>query len=101
MKSRVYKIDGSYFRYDFDRCVVEHVYKADNEMLEDNKEWQAKYHKDLWEIDEGGYITMNVAGLLPEHWKDKETRTEYLEMWAAELNEEARYLAEDFIANEM
>ena len=101
MKSRTYKVGKHLFRYDFDSCVVEEIAKADQEMIEDNREWQAKHGRDLWEIDKDGYIELRSVGLLPENWKDKEARAEYLEMWAEELGEENAYMVSGFIKYEL
>ena len=101
MKSRTYRVGKHLFRYDFDECIVEEIAKADPEMLEDNREWQAKHGRDLWDIDEDGYIELRSVGLLPENWKDKEARTEYLEMWAEELDYETSWMVADFIKNEL
>ena len=101
MKSRVYKVRNRLFRYDYDECVVEQISKADPEMYEDNKEWQAKHGRNLWDIDEDGYMVMHSVGLMLENWKDKESRNEYLEMWADELNEEESWMVSDFIKYEL
>lgn len=95
--SKVYAYREKLFRYDYENGIVSLVYKADKEMLNDNKEWQAKYGKDLWDIDEDGYIESSSVGLMRENWDNKEARDEYLWEWVEELNEEARILAEDFL----
>lgn len=100
-KSRVYKVGKHSFRYDYDNHVVECVEKADKEMLKDNEEWQKKYGKNLWDIDELGYVEFFSAGLMLENWKNQEARREYLEEWAAELDYEARCLAADFVKYEL
>ncbi len=99
-KSSVYKVNGESFRYNYDERLVEHVYKATEDMLEDNKEWMEKFNKPLWNIDESGYTVMSCAGLRLENWRNKEARREYLEQWASELKEEAECLAADYIKYE-
>ena len=99
-KSKVCKVNGLLFRYDYDRCVVEYVSKAGAQEIKDNEEWMEKYGKPLWEI-EAGYVFIDSIGLRLENWKNKETRMEYLEQWAAELRYEANCMAEDFIKYEM
>lgn len=97
MASKIVKVGDKEFRYDYKDCVVEYVMKADAQMYEDNKEWQKKWGRDLWDIDAEGYEVIASAGLSREHWDDKEARKEYLEMWAQELDEESQYLAEQYM----
>ena len=86
-KSAVYKFRGKLFRYNFDECLVEYLAKATKEELEENKEWQKKYGKNLWDIDENGYIEIDAAGLRKENWTRKAVRDEYLSEWVAEMQE--------------
>lgn len=85
--SGIYKRDGFSFRYNFDRCLVEYVSKASKEELADNEEWQQKYGRNLWDIDENGYIVIDAVGLRPENWKNKEARDGYLDEWIFDLRE--------------
>lgn len=85
------------FRYDYENCLVESVLKADEEMLKDNEEWNAKFGKDLWEIDEDGYVVEDTVGLSVEHWDNKESRIEYLTEWAEELKEEANRIMQEYL----
>ena len=98
MKSRAYKFGGKIFRYDFDDAQVELIYKADKEMIQDNKEWIEKYGRPLWDIDEHGYTVADTVGLGSNNWKNKEARDEYLAGWIDELDEESRILAEQYLA---
>lgn len=86
-KSRVYKFENRYFRYDFDNCIVQYLQKATEEEIQDNKDWQKKYGKNLWDIDKDGYIEVDAAGLRTENWKRKAVRDEYLAEWIAEMQE--------------
>lgn len=95
--SPVYEFQDKLFRYDYDNCLVQLVYKADTEMYNDNMEWQEKYKKNLWDIDEDGYIESCAVGLRRENWDNKDIRDEYLFGWADELDEEARCMAADFL----
>ena len=95
-KSAVYNYKGKKFRYDYENCLVERVYKADKEMLADNEEWIAKYGKPLFDIDEKGYEVIAAVGLSVENWRNKEVRNEYLDGWIWEMNEEVRYEMEIF-----
>lgn len=88
--SRVCKVRKRMFRYNYERCVVEYVFKVNKEMLADNVEWQAKYGKDLWEIEDG-YCVADAVGLRKENWNNKELRLPYLEMWNDELDEEVAW----------
>lgn len=85
--SGIYKRSGFSFRYDYDHCVVEVVSKAGAEEIADNEEWQSKFGKNLWDIDEAGYIVHDSVGLRPENWKNKEVRDEYLDEWIFEFRE--------------
>lgn len=96
MKSKPYKLHGKLFRYDFDTATVEYISKADEEMRKDNEEWQAKYGRDLWDIDAEGYIVLSTVGLHPDNWKNKAARDEYLFVWCCDLDEESAALARDF-----
>jgi len=83
------------FRYDRKNSIVECVQKATEEMLEDNREWQSKYGKNIWDIDADGYWVCASAGLMHENWDNADARTEYLEEWCSELDEEDSFLIED------
>lgn len=102
MKSKPYALNGKTFRYDFDRCVVEHIYKADEETIQSEADWKARHDgRSLYGIDEDGYIVCNTVGLSKKNWIDKETRDEYLAGWVDELEEEADALIADFVKNEL
>lgn len=96
-KSKVIKLDGSLFRYDFETSVVEYIVKASKEEIEEEKMWKQKYGHGLLDIDEKGYIVLSAVGLHVSNWKDKEARNEYLSEWLAELREETEHLVSDFI----
>lgn len=102
MKSKPIKVAGKLFRYDFNRAVVELLYKANDEAIREENEWKANHDgRPLYGIDETGYIVCATAGLNASNWKDKYAREEYLSGWANELDEEARYEAENFIRFEL
>ena len=94
--SRVCKVDDKLFRYDYENALVEWVEKPSAEMLEDNKEWQAKHGRDLWDIVDS-YVVIDSVGLRLENWKNKESRLEYLGNWADELSEECSWLAHEYL----
>lgn len=96
MKSKVYKLEGKLFRYDFDRCTVEYVAKADAEELKDEAEWVQKYGEPLFGIDHDGYMVLDSAGLIRENWESRESRDSYLSAWSSDLDEESLALARDF-----
>lgn len=96
MKSRPYKFGTKMFRYDYDRCVVEWISKANAEMRADDEEWMAKYGRPLWGIDEKGYTVIDAVGLRPENWKNVESRKEYLAEWCGDIAEECAYEAAYF-----
>lgn len=105
MTSKPYKYGKHYFKYDYENGIVHMMWKPNaqelKEMREDNKEWQDKYGKDLWDLDENNMTELDSAGLRSENWKNKEIRDEYLAEWTMETDEEAACLAEDFIKNEL
>ncbi|MCI9505765.1 MAG: hypothetical protein HFF62_04130 [Oscillospiraceae bacterium] len=95
-KSAIYEQGGKLFRYDFDNCVVEYVYKATDEDVQDEAEWLRDHDRPLYGIDDDGYMTLDSVGLSPENWKNKGLRREYLAQWIDDLDEEAQALARDF-----
>lgn len=102
MKSNPVKISGKLFRYDFDHAVVEYICKADADIIAEENEWKANHGgRPLFGIDETGHIVCATAGLNVSNWKDAYARQEYLSGWAAELDEEAERLADDFVKYEM
>lgn len=92
--SGIYKKDGKMFRYDFEHCIVEYVCKASKDEIANNKEWQSKYGRNLWDIDENGYMVIDSAGLRAENWKNKEVRDEYLAEWIEEMKYECEMMAQ-------
>ena len=96
-KSTVYKFRGRLFRYDYDCSVVELVSKASQEELDDNKRWQSKYGRNLWDIDENGYIVVDEIGLHKSNWMDKFARNDYLNEWVDELNYMAQTYSESYL----
>jgi hypothetical protein len=94
--SRICKVDGKAFRYDYENSIVEYVAKADEEMIKDNEEWKKKHGEELWYISDG-YYCIASAGLMKENWTNKESRMEYLTMWADELREEAACLTQQYL----
>lgn len=97
MKSKPYKYNGKLFRYDFDRCMVEYIYKASKEEIKENDEWKAEHNgRPLFDIDEDGYCVTEAVGLRVENWRRKAIRDEYLSEWCFELDEEAAYLKWEF-----
>jgi len=95
MKKQIVTIGKRKFRYDREHSIVECITKATPDMLEDNRNWRAKFGKDLWQIDADGYMVVASAGLMAENWDNREARAEYLEEWAFELDEEDAYLVEE------
>ena len=92
MKSKVIKIGGKHFRYDFDGAVVEYVTKATEEDYKDNEEFPG-----LWDIDGDGWIVADSVGLSKKNWSNKEAREEYLGVWSDEIDEETSYLTDQFL----
>ena len=84
--SRIYKVGNMRFRYNYEIHMLEYIAKAGKQELEDNKEWQEKYGRDLWEIGPDGYEVIDRSGLMLENWK--ESPRYWCERYAEELNEE-------------
>lgn len=102
MKSKVCKVNGKLFRYDYDNSVVEYVYKLSDEEIQDELDWMEKHNgKPLVGMDEDGFSVVESVGLRRENWENKEARMEYLNVWADELDEEAAYLMDSFIKYEL
>ena len=96
MKSKPYKLNGKTFRYDYDACVVEYLYKASAEDIREEQEWIEKHGTPLFGIDKAGYSVIDAVGLRAENWKNKAARNEYLAEWAWELDENSAFLAEQY-----
>lgn len=96
MKSKPYKFGKRLFRYDFDECVVEYIYKASAEDIQEEKDWIAEHGRPLYHIDEQGYMVADEVGLRAENWKKKSVRDEYLAQYCDELDEEAAWLRYEF-----
>lgn len=102
MKSSICKVKGKLFRYNFDTCEVEYIYKASAEEIQDEEDWKQKHNGEpLVGIDADGYSVVSTIGLQKKNWTNKAARTEYLEEWAAELEAEGRALADAFVRYEL
>lgn len=101
MLSEIVKVKDKLFRYDYENGVVQYIWEADDETLEDEIEWEQTHDSHLYEIGEDGYIVSETVGLRRESWENPESRHEYLEGWCADLDAEAQALAEDFIKYEL
>ena len=101
MKSKVYKLEGKLFRYNFDRSTVEYVVKAGKDELKDEAEWMQKYGEPLFGIDHDGYMVIDSIGLSRENWENREACDGYLHGWVVDLEAEAARLAADFVKYEL
>ncbi len=99
--SRIHKVGDRQFRYNYERNVIEYIYKATKEDLEENREWREKHGRDLYEIDEKGYCIVDSVGLSLSSWKDKDSREYYLQQYAYDLEEEFRWEEELFVKYEL
>ena len=86
--SRPYKRGRRLFRYDFERCIVECVCAASEEMKKEEADWIEKHGRPLYGIDDQGLMSYESVGLRRENWMEKSARNEYLDEWNAELDEE-------------
>lgn len=102
MKSSVYKVRGKMFRYNFDTCEVEYLYKASAEEIAEEEDWKQRHGgRPLVGIDADGYVVLSTVGLQKKNWTSKASRDEYLAEWAEELEAESQQLADDFIKYEL
>lgn len=101
MKSKPYRYLGKLFRYDFDLAEVEYIFKADQEMIDEEIEWEQKHGSQLFGIDEDGYMVTATVGLNEKNWNNKTARDEYLFQWVAELDEENAALVRNFMRYEL
>lgn len=97
-KTRPYRFRNRLFRYDFEKGLVSWIVKASEEEYADNEHWQQKFGRNLWDIDEDGYIEIQAAGLLRANWKDKAVRDDYLEQWCDEIDYESALYSKEFLA---
>ena len=95
--SNVYRMRGKSFRYDYDNGVVIWVEKAGKEEYENNQEWQKKFGRNLWDIDEDGYVEIMSVGMMKSNWCNKENRDTYLNNWIDELEEETACLSREYL----
>ena len=96
MRSEVVKVQNKLFRYDYENCLVEYVSEVTDEIKADNKEWQEKYHKDLFEVVDG-YVVNSTVGLRKENWDNPDAREEYLSEWIMDMEEELSYAMKEFL----
>lgn len=87
--SRIYKVGKKSFRYDNENATLQWVYKPDKQIIEDNKEWQAKHGKDLWDIVDG-YVICDIIGLGRENWA--ENPKYWCEQYAHEIGIECSFM---------
>lgn len=94
--TKAVKVGKHYFKYDREASIVRMYYKPKEEefqeMIAENKEWQEKYNRNLWDIDEDGLMYIDGAGLRRENWDNEDARNEYLAEMEADYEEEANYL---------
>lgn len=101
MKSRVYKLDGKLFRYNFGNSTVEYIAKVGKEELKDEAEWMQKHGEPLYGVDHDGYMVIDSIGLSRENWENREARDGYLLAWSQDMDAEISGLAADFVRYEL
>jgi len=99
MKNEVYSYRGREFKYK--APYVSMVAKATDDEYNDNKEYQKEHGRNLWDIDEDGYIEIEKVGLMKENWDNSENRDVYLDQWIDEYEEECRCLIDQFTKYEL
>lgn len=87
--SRIHKAGKKSFRYNHEHAVLEWVCQPDAEMLADNREWQEKFGRDLWDIVDG-YVVCGRIGLGRDSWK--ESPKYWCEQYAADIEAEVGYM---------
>lgn len=106
----VVKMNDKYFPKvdieDTDR--YEYVQYKDKDFAYDKKDNVLHYlFKDEEEVDIFGSLdktpfrSLDAAGFSADSWADKDVRDEYLDSYASDLDDEASYMIQDFIQNEL
>ena len=85
--SKIYKVAGHSFRYNYDTCMLQAFKKPSKRELDimrkDNEEWMEKFGHPLWTADELEGI-LDQQGLNPENWN--ESPEYWCDMYAEEIN---------------
>ena len=93
---KIVKVGKHYFKYDREHAIVKMYSKLVGqelkEMLKDNAEWQEKYGRNLFDIEDGNLFFLDSAGLCRENWENAEARRAYLEEMNMDFEEELMYL---------
>lgn len=83
-----YKLDNDEFAYDMKNAVVMFLFKDGDEV-------------EHFGVDKAPYRVLDTVGLSRDSWNDKPERDEYLRGYKQDLDDEASYLVQDFIKNEL
>jgi adenylate cyclase class IV len=84
--SKVYEYEGSHFRYNYERCLLEYVSLEDVDIDDRNEIVVTK--RETPEV-------IDSIGLSKENWKDN---PEYwIEEYSDQITEECHYLAQEFM----
>lgn len=79
---------GKDFAYDKKNNVLIYLFKDAEEI-------------EKWGEDKAPWRELDSVGLRAENWNDAEMRTEYLDEYCSDFDEESSYLVQDFIQNEL
>lgn len=88
IRSRIlepYYYNGHIFRYNLTDSIVRMVCPITDEEKAENAEWQQKYGRPLYPVDDMDFTTITSAGLSKENWFNIEIRDEYLYEWISEV----------------
>ena len=87
--SRIYSVHGRKYRYNYDKMMLERIFKITDEMAADNDEWVEKFGKELFPV-ENGYVVMTSIGLNVDSWK--KAPISWVEDYDFQVSEELRWM---------
>lgn len=101
MKSKIYRLNGKQFRYNFENSTVQYIQKAAKETVR-REEMRKQSHEEgnLCSKGDNEYIVLDSIGLSRENWENLEARKEYISAWCNDLDEEMDAMVDDFVRYE-
>ena len=93
------EVNRKTFLYDEENRTVYYVILMTNHMEAENRDWQERFHEDLWDdilVYEGiRYAGVTSTTLSKDKWDDEEAREEFISEWMLEkgllLSYQAQY----------
>jgi hypothetical protein len=87
----IYNEKAKLFLYEEKTATLYYVSRTTKEEIADNKEWEEKYNKPLFDTI-GEYTVIDNIGLRVENWKNKDVRNEYLYEYCTQLDDDLQYM---------